>query len=48
MFFYSGNNSTTWGANLPGSPIFAVYDPVEQMTSFVLTVQHWSDGSEAR
>jgi hypothetical protein len=48
MFFYSGNNSATWGANLPGSPIFAVYDPVEQMTSFVLTVQHWSDGSEAR
>jgi hypothetical protein len=47
MFFYSGNISADWGANLPGSPVFAVYDPVEQLTSFVVTVQRWSDGTEA-
>ncbi|MGI8772760.1 MAG: hypothetical protein ACR2JE_15150 [Acidobacteriaceae bacterium] len=46
MFFYSGNNAVTWGANLPGSPVIAVYDPVEQLTSFVVTVQRWSDGTE--
>ncbi|MDQ2833255.1 MAG: hypothetical protein M3Y50_05810 [Acidobacteriota bacterium] len=47
MFFYSGLASATWGANLPGSPVLAVEDTQEQMTSFVVTTPRWSDGTEA-
>ena len=46
MFFYSQFDAASWGANLPGSPVIAVEDPLEQMTSFVIPAQHWSDGSE--
>ncbi len=47
MFFYSQTDPASWGANLPGSPVFAVADTLEQMTSFVLTTPRWSDGTEA-
>ena len=46
MFFYSRTDPSIWGANLPGSPVFAMADPDEQLTSFVITAQHWSDGTE--
>jgi hypothetical protein len=46
MFFYSDTNPAIWGANLPGSPVFAVADPVEHLTQFVIPVQRWSDGTE--
>jgi hypothetical protein len=46
MFFYSQTDPAIWGANLPRSPVFAVEDPLEQLTQFVITVQHWSDGTE--
>jgi hypothetical protein len=46
MFFYSETDPAIWGANLPGSPVFAVAAPPEQLTSFVITAQHWSDGTE--
>lgn len=46
MFFYSQTHPAIWGANLPGSPVFAVEDPLEQLTSFVIPVQHWSDGTD--
>lgn len=46
MFFYSHFAAATWGANLPGSPVLAVEDPLEQMTQFVIPVQRWSDGTE--
>ena len=46
MFFYSETDPAIWGANLPGSPVFAVADTPEQLTSFVITAQHWSDGTE--
>jgi hypothetical protein len=52
MFFYSGLDPVTWGANLPGSPIMAMSDehehPSEHLTMFAVAVQHWSDGTEAR
>lgn len=48
MFFYSDTDPAIWGANLPGSPIFAVADPLEHLTQFVITTQRWSDGTEAR
>jgi hypothetical protein len=48
MFYYSQTDPATWGANLPGSPIFASNDTREQLTEFVVAVQRWSDGTEAR
>jgi hypothetical protein len=46
MFFYSDTDPATWGANLPGSPVIAVADPVEHLTQFVIPMQRWSDGTE--
>src|SRR6266404_8863932 len=48
MFFYSDIDPAIWGANLPGSPIIAIADPLEHLTQFVIPVQHWSDGTEDR
>jgi len=48
MFFYSETDPTTWGASLPGSPIIGYYDPPERLTTFVIAVQRWSDGTENR
>jgi hypothetical protein len=48
MFFYSDTDPAIWGANLQGSPVVAVADPLEHLTQFVITTQRWSDGTEAR
>jgi hypothetical protein len=48
MFFYSGTDLASWGANLPGSPVIGVSDSVEHLTQFVVVVQRWSDGAEYR
>lgn len=48
MFYFSGIAPATWGAGLPGSPIFATTDSREHLTKFVIAVQHWSDGTEDR
>ena len=47
MFFYSDTDPAIWGANLPGSPVVGISDPVEHLTQFVLSVPRWSDGTEA-
>jgi hypothetical protein len=46
MFFYSDLDPAIWGANLPGSPVVAIADPLEHMTQFVIPVEQWSDGTE--
>jgi hypothetical protein len=46
MFFYSDIDPAIWGANLPGSPVVGMSDPVEHLTQFVIPVQRWSDGTE--
>ena len=46
MFFYTDTDLASWGANLPGSPVVGVNDPVEHLTQFVVVVQRWSDGTE--
>ena len=46
MFFYSDIDPAIWGANLPGSPVIAVADPLEHLTQFVIPTQRWSDGTE--
>jgi hypothetical protein len=48
MFFYSDTDPGIWGANLPGSPVVGMSDPVEHLTQFVIPVQRWSDGTEGR
>jgi hypothetical protein len=47
MFFYSDTDPAIWGANLPGSPVMGMSDPVEHLTQFVIQVQRWSDGTES-
>jgi hypothetical protein len=47
MFFYSDTDPTIWGANLPGSPVVGISDPVEHLTQFVIPVERWSDGTES-
>ena len=47
MFFYTDADLASWGANLPGSPVVGVNDPVEHLTQFVLTAPQWSDGTQA-
>lgn len=46
IFFYSDLDPATWGANLPGSPVFAAADSSEHLTQFVVPVAKWSDGTE--
>src|SRR5882672_7017714 len=48
MFYFSQTDPAIWGANLPGSPIIAISDTREHVTTFVITVQRWSDGTEYR
>lgn len=48
MFFYSDTDPAIWGANLPGSPVLAMSDPLERLTQFVIPVRRWSDGTEDR
>ena len=46
MFFYSDIDPAVWGANLPGSPIIGIADPLQHLTQFVIPTQRWSDGTE--
>lgn len=46
MFFYSQTALSIWGANLPGTPIIGLEDPLQQLTQFVIPTQYWSDGTE--
>jgi len=48
MFFYTDADLASWGANLPGSPVVGMSDPVEHLTQFVIAVERWSDGTEGR
>jgi hypothetical protein len=45
MFFVSQDDPAAWGANAPGSPIFALSDTWEHLTTFLVPVREWSDGT---
>ena len=45
MFYASGDAEKSWGANLPGSPVMAVYDPEQRVTTFFVLTGEWSDGT---
>jgi hypothetical protein len=48
MFYFPQTDPAIWGANLPGSPVVALSDTREHVTTFVIAVQRWSDGTEYR
>ena len=45
MFFFDYMDPNAWGANQKGSPIFAFDDKVEHVTTFLVPVMEWSDGT---
>ena len=45
MFYASGDAEKSWGANLPGSPVLAAYDPEQRVTTFFIVSGEWSDGT---
>jgi hypothetical protein len=48
MFYFPQTDPAIWGAGLPGSPIIGLTDTRERVTTFVIAVQRWSDGTEYR
>jgi hypothetical protein len=48
MFYVQQTDPAIWGANLPGSPVVAITDTREHVTTFVIALQRWSDGTEGR
>jgi len=47
MFFYSDTDPAIWGANLPGSPVIGIADPLSHLTQFVIAFERYSDGTPA-
>jgi hypothetical protein len=47
MFFLPPTDPASWGADLPGSPIFAAEETQGRVTVFMIPVGHWSDGTAA-
>jgi hypothetical protein len=45
MSYVQGDAEKSWGANLPGSPVLAGYDPEQKMTTIFVVVDKWSDGT---
>ncbi|HYK42915.1 MAG TPA: hypothetical protein VE007_11040 [Thermoanaerobaculia bacterium] len=45
MFFVSQVEPAAWAAGLPGSPIVASDDKVNHITTFMIPVSSWSDGT---
>lgn len=48
MFYFPASvASTSWGANLKGSPVLSDVAKFDQVITFMVPVSHWSDGSPA-
>jgi hypothetical protein len=47
MFFVPLTDDATWGANMAGSPVMAISDKDDRVTTFVVKVDAWSDGTPA-
>ena len=46
MFFLPlDTDPAIWGANLEGSPVIAIKDPLGQLALFLIPVRRWSDGT---
>lgn len=47
MFWFPQTDNVTWGAGLPGSPVYVHQDSPDPITTFVISVGNWSDGTAA-
>ena len=47
MVYFARTDAATWGANLDDSPVFAVQGHPEPITTFLIPVSEWSDGTPA-
>jgi hypothetical protein len=47
MFFLAHTDGAAWGADLDGSPVFAAQGDPEPLTTFMVPVIKWSDGTPA-
>jgi hypothetical protein len=48
MFFTPPMEPATWGTGLAGSPVVVAFtDPQERVTTFLVPVPKWSDGTAA-
>jgi len=45
MFFLPLGEAGTWGEGLPGSPVIDAKDEVARVTTFMVPVRMWSDGT---
>jgi hypothetical protein len=47
MFWFPKTDDITWGAGLPGSPVYVHQYAPQPITEFIISVSKWSDGSAA-
>lgn len=47
MFYFPRTDSLAWGAGLPGSPVMVHQDHPEPITTFVIPLERWADGTPA-
>ncbi len=47
MFWFPEKDHMEWGAGLPGSPVYIHQDSPDPITTFVISVSSWSDGTAA-
>ncbi len=47
MFWFPQEANMSWGAGLPGSPVYVHQDSPDPITTFVISVDKWSDGTAA-
>ena len=47
LMFYVSNGAADWGANLKGSPVLGGAGDPEPVTTFMVPVTKWSDGTSA-
>jgi hypothetical protein len=47
MFYVPRVEAATWGANLPGSPVYGGANGIEPMSVFLVPADTWSDGAPA-
>jgi hypothetical protein len=47
MYFLAHTDGAAWGADLNGSPVFAAQGDPEPVTTFIVPVPSWSDGTSA-
>jgi hypothetical protein len=47
MFWFPKGDKMDWGAGLPASPVYVHQDTPDPITTFIISVSKWSDGTAA-